>query len=430
MSRAKEDIKIYERLRSRVMTDNKIKIVFVGHVDHGKSTLIGRLLYNTHSIAEDKIKDLEKNSQEGKKLDFSFLMDHFEEERKQGITIDTAQIFFSTSKRKYVIIDAPGHVEFVVNMITGAAQADAAVLIVDAAEGIQEQTKRHAYILSMLGMKQVVVAINKIDLVDYSEEKYNAIMTELTAFLKGINIHNVTSVPISSTDGDNITERSLKTKWFTGKIFIELLDNIPGGTDLSKQCAVLPIQDVYNINDQGKSKRISVGKIEAGNIIEGQTICVLPSKEYVQIKSIVKYNEAKIHAENGECIGITTDKPLFIERGNIVCSMNNDLKIVSHFKATLFWMNTLGGCVGDKLILRCSTQEVGCSITEIFKKINSSTLEKIEADLSSLNKLEVGEVEIQIKKPVVISTISDVQALARFVLLRNNTIVAVGIITD
>jgi len=411
------------------MTDNKIKIVFVGHVDHGKSTLIGRLLYNTHSIAEDKIKDLEKNTPEGKKLDFSFLMDHFEEERKQGITIDTAQIFFRTLKRDYVIIDAPGHVEFVVNMITGAAQADAAVLIVDVAEGIQEQTKRHAYILSMLGIKQVIVAVNKIDLADYSEEKYNALMTDLTAFLTEINIRNVSSVPISSTDGDNITEQSPKTKWFSGNTFIELIDSITGATDESNQYTVLPIQDVYNINVQGKSKRISVGKIEAGNIVEGQSICVLPSKEQAHIKSIEKYNEAKIQAENGECIGITTDKPLFIERGNIVCSTNNDLRVTPCFKASLFWMNATTVSVGDKLTLRCSTQEMGCSISEILKKINSSTLEKIERDLSCLNKLEVGEVEIRTKKPVVISTISDVQALGRFVLLRNNTIVASGIIT-
>lgn len=412
------------------MAGNKIKIVFVGHVDHGKSTLIGRLLYNTKSIAEDKIKDLEKNTPEGRKLDFAFLMDHFEEERKQGITIDTAQIFFRTPKRDYVIIDAPGHVEFVVNMITGAAQADAAVIIVDAAEGVQEQTKRHAYILSMLGIKQVIVAINKMDLVDYSEEKYIAIMTELTSFLSGLNICNVTSVPISSTDGDNITERSENTKWFTGKTFIELVENIAESTEASNKCAVLPIQDVYNINDQGKSKRISVGKIETGNISEGQSICVLPTKEHAHIKSIEKYNDAKTQAQSGECIGITTDKPLFIERGNIVCSVNHDLNVVSSFKASLFWMNTAAADVHDKLMLRCSTQEVTCSISEIFKKINSSTLEKIENDLTSLNKLEVGEVEIKTKKPIVISTISNVQALGRFVLLRKNTIVAGGIITE
>ena len=412
------------------MTDNKIKIVFVGHVDHGKSTLIGRLLYNTKSIAEDKIKDLEKNTPEGKKLDFSFLMDHFEEERKQGITIDTAQIFFKTSKRDYVIIDAPGHVEFVVNMITGAAQADAAVLIVDAAEGIQEQTKRHAYILSMLGIKQVIVAVNKIDLVDYNEEKYNAIMADLTAFLAVINICNVTSVPVSSTDGDNITERSEKTKWFTGKTFIELVDSIPGSADESNQYAILPIQDVYNINVQGKSKRISVGKIEAGNIVEGQKVCVLPSNEQARVKSIEKYNEAKTQAETGECIGIITDKPLFIERGNIVCSTEHRLKVVSSFKASLFWMSAAAVSMNDKLTLRCSTQEVGCNVIEIFKKIDSSTLEKIEYDLKRLNRLEVGEVEMRTKKPVIISTISDVQALGRFVLLRDNTIVAGGIIAE
>lgn len=411
------------------MTDNKIKIVFVGHVDHGKSTLIGRLLYNTHSIAEDKLKDLEINTPEGKKLDFSFLLDHFEEERKQGITIDTAQIFFRTSKRGYVIIDAPGHVEFVVNMITGAAQADAAVLIVDAAEGIQEQTKRHAYILSMLGIKQVIVAVNKIDLVDYSEEKYKTIMADLTVFLAEINILNVTSVPISSTGGDNITDYSEKTPWFTGKTFIELIDSITATIDKTSQYTVFPVQDVYNINVQGKNKRIFVGKIESGNIDKGQSICVLPSKARANVKSIEKYNETKAQAENGECIGITTDKPLFIERGNIICSMSHNLIVSSNFNASLFWMNSAMVSINDKLTLRCSTQEMGCSITEIFKKINSSTLEEIEDDLTGLSKLEVGEVEIKTKKPVVVSTIAGVQALGRFVLLRDNTIVAGGVIT-
>lgn len=412
------------------MTDNKVKIVFVGHVDHGKSTLIGRLLYNTHSIAEDKIKDLEKITPDGLKLDFSFLMDHFEEERKQGITIDTAQIFFKTSKRDYVIIDAPGHVEFVVNMITGAAESDAAVLIVDASEGIQEQTKRHAYILSMLGINQVIVAVNKIDLINYSEEIYNTIITNMTDFLSEINISNVSSVPISATDGDNITERSQKTKWFKGKTFIELLDSIPESTYENNQHVVLPIQDVYNINVQGKNKRISVGRIEAGTILEKQDICVLPSKERAHIKSIEKYNDNKAQAQFGECIGITTDKPLFIERGNVICAINSDLKVVSRFQASLIWMNAEKVNVSDKLILRCSTQEVGCNISGIFKKINSSTLEKLEDDLTSLNKLEVGEVEIQTKKPIVISTINNVRALGRFVLLRENSIVGGGIITD
>lgn len=410
------------------MTENKLKIVFVGHVDHGKSTLIGRLLYDTKFITEDKIKDLEKNTPEGRKLDFSFLMDHFEEERQQGITIDTAQIFFRTAKREYVIIDAPGHVEFVVNMITGAAQADAAVLIVDASEGIQEQTKRHAYILSMLGIKHVIVVVNKIDLVDYSEEKYNAIAAELTTFLFGINIYNVTSIPISSTNGDNITERSKNTKWFKGKTFIELVDSIPETTDTSDQFTVFPVQDVYNINNQCKNKRISVGKIEAGSMSKGQRICVLPSQEQAHIKSIEKYHENKIQAENGECIGIMTDKPLFIERGNVICSENHKLKTVSAFKASLFWMNPSSATIGDKLTLRCATQEVGCNLSKIFKKINSSTLEKIEIDLSCLNKLEVGEIEIKTKKPVIISTISGIQSLARFVLLLNDVIVACGII--
>ncbi len=412
------------------MIDNKFKIVFVGHVDHGKSTLIGRLLYNTKSIAEDKIIDLEKNTPKGKKLDFSFLMDHFEEERKQGITIDTAQIFFKTYKREYVIIDAPGHVEFVGNMITGAVEADAAVLIVDIVEGIQEQTKRHIYILSMFGIKQIIVVVNKMDLVDYSKEKYNKIVTELHDFLSEVNINDFTCVPVSSTEGDNITERSEKTKWFVGKTFIELIDSISRSTEKSCQYTIMPIQDVYNIDNQGKNKRIFVGKIEANTIFEGQSVYVLPSREQTHINSIEKYNKIQSRAETGECVGITTDKPLFIERGNIICSLNHGLEVVSYFKASLFWMSHESVNVGDKLTLRCSTQEVRCKILQIFKKINSSTFKEIKDNLTTLNKLEVGEIEIQTKKPIVICDISDVKALARFVFLRDNTIVAAGIITE
>ncbi|MDE6914181.1 MAG: hypothetical protein K2P35_10900 [Lachnospiraceae bacterium] len=177
-----------------------------------------------------------------------------------------------------------------------------------------------------------------MDLVGYNEKRYKSIVTDLTAFLAGINIHNVSSVPISSTDGDNITEHSENTKWFTGKTFIELVDDIPGGMDESNQYTVFPIQDVYNINDQGKNKRISVGKIEAGNMATGQSICVLPTKEQTLIKSIEKYNETKMQAEKGECIGITTDKPLFIERGSIICSINHNLNVAVTFKASLFWI--------------------------------------------------------------------------------------------
>ena len=225
------------------MDKGRIKVAFVGHVDHGKSTLIGRLLYNTNTILKDRMKDIENASENG--MDFAFLMDYFEEERQQGITIDTAQVFFRTAKREYVIIDAPGHVEFITNMITGASQADVAVLMVDAQEGIKEQTKCHAFLLSMLGIRQVIVAVNKMDLIAYEKERFYSISQQIGKYLTDLNIRQFFCVPISSVYGDNITVLSEKTQWYCGKPFAQLLDDIPPDTNINMSCFVFPVQGVY-----------------------------------------------------------------------------------------------------------------------------------------------------------------------------------------
>ncbi|GAI20377.1 unnamed protein product, partial [marine sediment metagenome] len=194
-----------------------LSFVIVGHVDHGKSTLIGRLLYDTDSLPSDKIEEIKKVSAgQGKRTEFAYLLDHLEEERKQGITIDTTQVFFKTGKRHYVIIDAPGHVEFVKNMITGASQAEAAVLIVDVTEGVKEQTRRHSYMLSLLGLHQAVVVLNKMDLVDFSEERFNTIKKDVQKWLKSINIEPILDIPISAIKGDNIAKKSENMNWYTG----------------------------------------------------------------------------------------------------------------------------------------------------------------------------------------------------------------------
>ncbi|MBW8034831.1 MAG: hypothetical protein FVQ79_04045, partial [Planctomycetes bacterium] len=204
-----------------------LSFVIVGHVDHGKSTLIGRLMYDTGALPPDKFEEIKKASQnQGRRTEFAYLLDHLEEERKQGITIDTTQVFFTTDKRRYVIIDAPGHVEFVKNMITGASQAEAAVLIVDAEEGVKEQTKRHSYMLSMLSLKQVVVVINKMDLVDYSQDRFNEVRSDVENWLASIDIEIDIVIPISAIDGDNITTNSDKMPWYSEFTFLGSLDTL------------------------------------------------------------------------------------------------------------------------------------------------------------------------------------------------------------
>ncbi|MEW6170794.1 MAG: GTP-binding protein, partial [Candidatus Omnitrophota bacterium] len=225
------------------MNSSTLKFVIVGHVDHGKSTLIGRLLFDTDSLPPDKVEEMKQVSKEmGRGPEFAFIMDNLKEEREQGITIDTAQIFFRTPKRRYVIVDAPGHVEFVRNMMTGASQAEAGFLIVDVKEGSQEQTKRHAYILSMLGLKQVVVLLNKMDLVSYSSEKFWQVKSEVQNFLDTINIKPKAYIPISASKGDNIANKSNNMAWYNGPTILEILDSLEDKLSTEKEPLVFPVQ--------------------------------------------------------------------------------------------------------------------------------------------------------------------------------------------
>lgn len=408
-------------------TSDKIKIVIVGHIDHGKSSLIGRLLYDTNSIAKDKITELESISRKlGSTVEYAYLMDHLQEEREQGITIDTTQTFFKTSKREYVIIDAPGHVEFVKNMVTGAAQAETAILIVDANEGIQEQTKRHAFILSMLGMDKIILAINKMDLVDYNKQVFENIVGNIENFLGSIGLHIQNSIPISAIKGDNVAIRSTNLDWYDGNTILEALDNFDNKQDEIENRFILPIQDIYKIN----AKRIAVGRVEAGKIMVGDEVLILPTMQKTQIKTIEKFLEDVNESEEGESIGITTVKQVFMERGSIVCNADSKVYVSDCFQASIFWMSVENIKVREKVTLRCATQEVSCEIKEIHKKVNSSTLESIYDDMNVQKQLEVCQVSIQIKKPITISTLKEVQTLGRFVILKNNNICGGGIITS
>lgn len=407
--------------------DDVLSFVIVGHVDHGKSTLIGRLLYETDSLPPDKIEEIKKASAvQGKQTEFAYLLDHLEEERKQGITIDTTQVFFKTPKRRYVIIDAPGHVEFVKNMITGASQAEAAVLIVDVQEGVKEQTKRHSYMLSLLGLHQVLVVLNKMDLVDFSQERFEAIKKDVQEWFKSINIESILCVPISAIKGDNITNKSDKMSWYTGPTFLESLDTLQNRQLPENKSLLLPIQDVYKIED----KRINVGRVESGTVKKGDEIKILPSDQVTKINSIEKYLEDTDRAIASECIGFTTTDSVFLDRGNVVCLPKNEPTLTDRISANMFWMSKQDFDKNQKLTLRCATQETSCKIESISKRINSSTLEVIEENSEVIKNLEVAEVLIKTKKPIAIKNFNDVQELGRFVIVRDENICAGGIIVS
>lgn len=403
-----------------------LSFVIVGHVDHGKSTLIGRLLYDTDSLPPDKIEEIKKISEgQGRRTEFAYLLDHLEEERKQGITIDTTQVFFKTDKRRYVIIDAPGHVEFVKNMITGASQAEAAVLIVDVEEGVKEQTKRHSYMLAMLGLKQVVVVMNKMDLVDYSEDKYNEVKADLEKWLASIDVTADVCIPISAIEGDNITTKSDKMPWYSGMTFLDSLDTLKNTVPPENKSLLMPVQDVYKIKD----KRINAGRVEAGTIETGQDITVLPSGQTTKVKSIEKFMEEPTKAIASESIGVITEDALFLDRGNIVCLEGDKPMITDTINANMFWMSKREYDSNTKLIIRVATQEVSCKVEKIVKRINSSTLEVIEDGSDTIKNLEVAEVVLKTKKPIAIKNFNDVEELGRFVIVHDENICAGGIIT-
>jgi len=402
-----------------------MKIVIVGHVDHGKSTLIGRLFYDTGSLPEEKIEEVKRTCRElGREMEFAYLMDHLEEEREQGITIDTAQTFFKTSKRNYVIIDAPGHKEFIKNMITGASQAEAAILIVDANEGVQEQTKRHSYILGLLGLKQVIVAVNKMDLVNYSEKKFKEVKKELNAFLISLGISPSYWIPISAKQGDNIAKKSNKMKWFSAPTVLQALDSFSLAEPPKEKDLRFPVQGVFKVGD----KRILMGRIESGSLKEGDEVVFLPSGKKSRVKSVEVFNEKRDSADAGESIGITIEDPLFIERGEVAVSGKKPA-VKQEVKASVFWMSSKEFSIEETLLFRCATQEVECRIKKIGKRIDSSTLKIIEEEAQTLEENEAGEVTIKTEKPVVIEEFSSLPELGRFVLTRENNVVAGGIIT-
>jgi sulfate adenylyltransferase large subunit len=407
---------------------NKVlNFVIVGHVDHGKSTLIGRLLYDTDSLQPDKIEEMKKMSAaRGRDTEFAYLLDHLEEERKQGITIDTTQVFFKTDKREYVIIDAPGHVEFVKNMITGASQAEAAVLIVDADEGVKEQTKRHSYMLSMLGLRQVIVVVNKMDLVGYDKARYESVQADVAAWLASIGIEPMMYIPIAALSGENIAHRSNNMDWYDGPTFLESLDSLKSSIPAQDKPLIFPIQDVYKIDD----KRINAGRVEAGRISAGQRIKILPGGFDTSVRSVEKFLETVTEAGAGESIGMITEDALFLDRGDVVCVEGSEPTITDEVRARVFWMSKRPLDAAGKLIIRCATQETKCKIIAIEKRINSSTLEVIETDSSTLGNLEIGEVVIKTKKPIAIDNFNNTPELGRFVLVHDDNIVAGGIITD
>ena len=407
-------------------SDPKLKVVFVGHVDHGKSTLIGRILHDTDSLSEGKIEQV-KNAcaAEGMGFEFAFLLDALLEEQKQNVTIDTTEIPFRTPRRQYAIIDAPGHKEFLKNMITGASRADAAILVISADEGVREQSRRHAYLLSMLGIKHLIVLVNKMDLVDYSEKRFREIEQEYRKFLRELGLDARTFVPASAREGENVARTGMKMKWYGASSFLEALDLLePQERDVDLPLRFC-VQDVYRFD----GRRIIAGRIETGTLRAGDQLVFSPANKASMVATIERWNaQENGPAVAGDSIGITLSEQIFVERGYVASRENETPIEANRFHADLFWIVREPLRIGHLYSLRLATQDVKCEVVSIERVMDSSTLETKSDGREQLERNEIGRLTIQTRGPLVLDNHDRIPNLGRFVIIDDGQICGGGTI--
>jgi len=380
-----------------------LRIVIVGHVDHGKSTLVGRILYETGALPDGKIEMLrEVSARRGMPFEWSFLLDALQTERDQGITVDTTQIRFATKQRDYLLIDAPGHVEFLRNMITGAAQADAAVLLIDAAEGVREQTRRHAFLLHLLGLRQVIVAVNKMDRVGYDRAVFAKIEADVTAYLDGFGLHPTFVIPLSARDGGFVTERAEGAEWYEGPTILEGLDRLTAPPGLGDLPLRFPVQAVYKFDE----RRIIAGRIESGHLAVGDELTFEPSGATARIRSLEAWpGPAPRTAGAGRSIGVTLDKDIFVARGDVA---DTPLK------------------AGAAVTVRLATASATGIVRAVASAVDPASL--VTEGIAALGRNHVGEVDIALHRPLAADAYGINPLLGRIVIEVDRKIAGGGII--
>ena len=406
----------------------QLKIVIVGHVDHGKSTLVGRLFYDTGSLPEGKYEKIKAAcDHRGMPFEWAFLMDGLQAERDQNITIDTAQIWFRTKKRQYVIIDAPGHKEFLKNMVTGAASAEAALLLIDASEGVQEQSRRHGFLLSLLGIRQIAVLVNKMDLKGYSDKAFKSIEDEYRAFLRQFGVEPKLFIPMAAAKGDNVANKSSNMPWYNGPTVLEALDRFQVAEPPHNLPLRFPIQDVYRFD----ARRILAGRVESGELRVGDKILFSPRNKVSTVKSIEGWPQgSRAVARAGESVGITLTEQIFVERGQMGSSEENAPIETDVFNAKFFWLGRQNLEIGRKIKLKLTTEEVECQIQSIEKLIDASTLAEIDAKSRPyVARNDVAEVTIRTKSPIAFDNADRIVNTGRFVLIDRLQVCGGGVIS-
>lgn len=424
------NFKIRDGLQVKNYLDN-MNIVIVGHVDHGKSTIIGRLLADTNSLPQGKLEQVKETCRRNSKpFEYAFLLDALKDEQAQGITIDAARVFFKTPKRKYIIIDAPGHIEFLKNMVTGAARAEAALLVIDANEGVMENSKRHGYLLSMLGIKQVVVLVNKMDLIDYEQKRYQAIVEEYQNFLSVIGVEADSFIPVSGFEGDNVAEISSKMPWYNGKTVLEKLDLLDNTKEAHNQVFRMPVQSVYKFTAGGDDRRIVAGTIDSGKIKVGDQVIFYPSRKQSRVNSIERFNAPRVEEDSaGSATGFTLAEQIYITRGELACVLGETQPEVSNrIKTKLFWLGREDLNTDRTYHLKVGTQKVKAQLEEVVTVLDASSLSSTSRQF--VQRHEVAEVTFNLDKEIAFDKAENLTETSRFVIVDNYEIAGGGIIVD
>jgi bifunctional enzyme CysN/CysC len=408
-----------------------MNIVIVGHVDHGKSTIIGRLLADTRSLPEGKLDQVkERCRRNSKPFEYAFLLDALKDEQSQGITIDAARCFFKTEKRNYIIIDAPGHIEFLKNMVTGASRAEAALLVIDAKEGVRENSRRHGYMLSMLGIQQIAVLVNKMDLVDYDQKVYDAIVAEYKDFLKKINIEPMCFIPVSGMEGDSVAELKDNMPWYTGQTALQALDTFTNEQLPSQKPFRMPAQAVYKFTKDGDNRRCVAGTIASGAVTPGDTVIFYPSGKKSKVKTLEVFNRAQPQTLSaGYASAFTLEEQIYVTRGELAC-IEGQLKpeITTRLKVNLFWLSRNPLEKNKEYWLKVGTAKVKVRLTEITSVIDASNLDN--ASKNRIERHDVAECVLTTDKVISFDKVEHFAHTSRFVIIDNYEISGGGIIQE
>ena len=406
-----------------------LRFITCGSVDDGKSTLIGRLLYDSKLIYEDQLASIEKDSKksgtQGDKIDLALLVDGLAAEREQGITIDVAYRFFSTDKRKFIVADTPGHVQYTRNMATGASTADVAVLLIDARYGVQEQTRRHAFIVSLLGVKHVVVAINKMDLNDFDQSIYNDIEVDFREFSKDLGFTDITCIPMSALDGDNVTIRSEKSDWYKGPTLLEYLEVV----DVDKAALDAPFRlPVQWVNRPNLDFRGFSGTVASGTVEVGDEIIVIPSGKRSTVKEIVTHNGNLDIAREDMAITLTLNDEIDISRGDIICKKDNPSEQADQFQAHMLWMSEKEMFPGRQYLLKTGNKTVPASVSKLKHRVDINDFSEVAAKTLALN--EVGVTTLSLTAPIAFDAYAENRNTGSFILIdrQSNETVGVGML--